>query len=603
MLQIAVDHLQNGRYAEAEALCRAALQRASSDDAARLFLAISLQAQGRLPEAVTLFAALVATNPDSYEHWNNYGNVLRETRQYPEADNAYRRALQLTGHDPSLLLNIGLNHLESGEPAQAIDWLKAAFELAPHDVEIRVHYASAAFECGEIMRARRLAADLPEFPQLEPQALAEAAWLHYRVGSPTTGEKLIEHAAKVYPNHPLILLRQASLHERSNRLDDAQRIVDQLIAESPAMNEQQSEDLAILRTTLASRGTDLQEARIRHEQLINTASSKDRLMPLYFSLAKVHDRAGDYAAAMQTLELAHRVQVEIVSRRSPKLFSATPLALTQYPVSAEDAANWPQFNETPGIAESPIFIVGFPRSGTTMLETMLDAHPALACMDERPFLQDLIEYMRERDMLYPEDLSKLTANQCTEMRALYWKLVAECVTLQPGQRLIDKNPLNLLKLPLICRLFPNAHIILALRHPCDVLLSNYMQNFFSPSFVAMCATLETTALRYVDAFEFWRNQCDVFAPNVLQLRYEDIVEDIEPYARQIAAFLGLPWHEGMVNFHEHARQRGYISTPSYSQVIEPVYRSSSGRWHRYRKYLEPVIPILRPVAERFGYTF
>ena len=115
--------------------------------------------------------------------------------------------------------------------------------------------------------------------------------------------------------------------------------------------------------------------------------------------------------------------------------------------------------------ESPIFIVGFPRSGTTMLEQMLDAHPTLQAMDERSFLQDLVEKMSEFGYVYPFDLGKLSASQCEELRRLYWQLTAKVAPRREGQRLVDKNPLNMLRLPLINRLFPNSPIILALRHP------------------------------------------------------------------------------------------------------------------------------------------
>lgn len=249
-----------------------------------------------------------------------------------------------------------------------------------------------------------------------------------------------------------------------------------------------------------------------------------------------------------------------------------------------------------------MFVVGFPRSGTTMLETMLDAHPVLAGMDERAFVQDLIDAMARNGRAYPDDLGILEEAECAELRALYFDLAATRARVPAGQRIVDKNPLNIMRLPLIARLFPEARIILALRHPCDVVLSNYMQTFRSPAYVALTATIESTARGYADTFAFWLDQVAVLAPNVLELRYEDVVDDIDAQSRRIADFVGVDWDARMVNFHERAKERGFIATPSYHQVVEPINRKGVARWERYRRHLAPAIPFLQPYIERWNYT-
>ena len=147
-------------------------------------------------------------------------------------------------------------------------------------------------------------------------------------------------------------------------------------------------------------------------------------------------------------------------------------------------------SDAPSADDSPVFIVGFPRSGTTMLEQMLDAHPRYVSMDERTLLQTL----RRADGSQGLRLSRATGPprrdaDLAELRRCIGRKPHKVVELAPGQILVDKNPLNMLRLPMIRRLFPNARIILALRHPCDVLLSCYMQNFRSPAFMVLCSTL------------------------------------------------------------------------------------------------------------------
>jgi hypothetical protein len=254
----------------------------------------------------------------------------------------------------------------------------------------------------------------------------------------------------------------------------------------------------------------------------------------------------------------------------------------------------------PATADSPVFVVGFPRSGTTLLELTLDAHPLLVSMDEQPFLQHAL-----RDILaiapYPHELAAVTATDLERVRAAYWQRVRRRVQLAPGQRLVDKNPLNILRLPVIKRLFPNARVLLAVRHPCDVLLSCYMQHFRAPEFALLCADLSTLAVGYRRAFDFWYRESAVLKPAVREVRYETLVMEFEVQVRAIAEFLQLPWDERMLAPAAHAQAKGFISTPSYSQVVQPVNKRSVGRWHAYRAHFAAVLPRLAPYLARWDY--
>jgi hypothetical protein len=237
-----------------------------------------------------------------------------------------------------------------------------------------------------------------------------------------------------------------------------------------------------------------------------------------------------------------------------------------------------------------------------MLEQMLDAHPSYVSMDERIIVQDCLKHMKSMGFSYPNQLNLLQPKDLTELRALYWTQAAKVVQCKIGQTLVDKNPLNMLRLPMIRRLFPSARIILALRHPCDVILSCYMQDFRSPAFMILCSTLERLAKSYVNAMNFWIHHQPFLPPDPLILRYEDTVTNFPGQVENIANFLGIQDRHPLERFAEHAAAKGYISTPSYSQVIKPVNRSALARWLPYRAYFEPLFPILRPVAEHWGYV-
>ncbi|HJU25190.1 MAG TPA: sulfotransferase, partial [Rhodanobacteraceae bacterium] len=415
--------------------------------------------------------------------------------------------------------------------------------------------------------------------------------------------ELLEDLALRLPEEYLVRLRLAGLYERMNRLDEAEALLDMVVAEGAGADPDSHEarEIALQRARLAERRREYAAART----LLETAGPRDdRSYGHWFTLAHACDRVGDTAAAMDALQKAHALQIEAVKATDPKWFEQETdiLPNQNLRVHAADYASWPVL-EAPDATQSPVFVVGFPRSGTTLLEQMLDAHPQLQSMDERPFFNMLAGQLENSTGFeVPRDLGRLDQRDCDELRKGYLVLACGKVPRRWNARLVDKNPLNMLWLPMIHRLFPAAKFIFALRHPCDVLLSNYMQNFVSKTLSVACATLETLATTYVDAMNQWLYHVELFKPDVFVSRYEELVADPVRQTRRIAEHLGLEDAERMLDFDRHALEKGFIATPSYTQVIEPINRKGIGRWQRYREYLEPVLPILQPMLEHWQYA-
>lgn len=297
------------------------------------------------------------------------------------------------------------------------------------------------------------------------------------------------------------------------------------------------------------------------------------------------------------------MQLEIARDVVPELLAADsrPLQVAGGRVGPGSRADWKPLS-SPGSRQSPVFVVGFPRSGTTLLEQMLDAHPDFRSMDERAYIHDLIEGMELVGQQYPADLATLTQRDADQLRDVYARRVAHVLPDLGGHRLVDKNPLNMLCLPMIMRLFPQARIIVCLRHPCDVLLSCSMQPFRSPAFMVLCSSLERLTQGYVHAFEQWYRDVEVFAPNVLEWRYETVVSRFDDEVARLGKFLDIADTSPMTRFAEHAQRKRFISTPSYAQVTEGVHRKAVGRWQNHREQFEPVLPMLQPWIDRLGYS-
>ena len=199
-------------------------------------------------------------------------------------------------------------------------------------------------------------------------------------------------------------------------------------------------------------------------------------------------------------------------------------------------------------------------------------------------------------------MARLSRTEAADLRAKYWRRVSGKIPLRPGARLVDKNPLNILRLPVIRRLFPNAAILLGVRHPCDVILSCYMQHFRAPEFALLCNSPLSLARGYQRTIDFWFEQSEILRPTTLQVRYETLVTEFEREVRGILHFLRLPWDDRVLQPRHHAREKGYISTPSYAQVVRPVSARSVDRWRRYAGMFGAVLPIVQPQLMRWNYA-
>jgi hypothetical protein len=140
------------------------------------------------------------------------------------------------------------------------------------------------------------------------------------------------------------------------------------------------------------------------------------------------------------------------------------------------------------------------------------------------------------------------------------------------------------------------------RHPCDVILSNFQQHFRAPEFALLCRSLPSIAAGYRKAFEFWYQQQALLAPHSREVRYEQLVADFEPQVRGIVAFLGLPWDDAVAAPGKRATEKKFVSTPSYSQVVQPVTTKAVDRWHNYRSHFDEVLPIVAPLLARWSYA-
>ena len=251
--------------------------------------------------------------------------------------------------------------------------------------------------------------------------------------------------------------------------------------------------------------------------------------------------------------------------------------------------------------ETPSFLVGFPRSGTTLLDQILDSHPSIQVMEERDALYETAAAIERELGDYPACVATLDTTAMNKFREVYFRAVERYVDREPGTLLVDKYPFNICHMPLIARLFPKAKIILAMRHPCDVVLSNFMQNYVVNIAMANFFTVPDTAHCYGQVMGLWQKSVSLLPLDYHTVRYEALIDGLESEARRLFEFLDAEWDNAVLDYAAHAKQRGLINTPSYQSVTEPVYGRAMNRWKRYEQELAPVLDELAPFIEAFGY--
>ena len=277
----------------------------------------------------------------------------------------------------------------------------------------------------------------------------------------------------------------------------------------------------------------------------------------------------------------------------------------QAALTAETLQRW--FDTTPAMPPPRRFALlgGHPRSGTTLLEQVLDSHPDIISVEETEIFHDdaysplLNRVPDETPILSFLDSAPTDVLQYS--RANYFRSAELFLGQSIGNRLlVDKNPSLTFLIPALIRIFPEIKLLIALRDPRDVVLSCFMQPIPLSQVSSAYLTIEGTIEEYTTMMNLWQTLVPMLEGHYLQARYEDMVENLESVARKSLDFLGVPWDSRVLGFDAHARQK-VVRSPTYADVTKPVYKGAVGRWRNYQKYLEPHLEKLKSFTETFGY--
>jgi tetratricopeptide (TPR) repeat protein len=399
---------------------------------------------------------------------------------------------------------------------------------------------------------------------------------------------------------PAALVQLAEIYERSRRTDEAIEVVNRALQAdavfAPAL---------LMRAKLDRQAGQLMEAEKLLRAFPAGAEPSLRASAAY-ELGSILDRLGRFDEAMSLFLEAKTLLQPQAARPIAEL--KTIRGRIQYAAanaSADELQRWFDSSSQLQPAHRLALLGGHPRSGTTLLEQVLDTHPGMVSADETEVFYNeaygpLLRGHPDDTAMYSA-LAAATPAALQQSRQNYFR-ATELSLGQPiaGRLLIDKNPSYTFLIPALIRIFPEIKFLIALRDPRDVVLSCFMQNLPLNHASAAWLSLAGATGEYSDLMTVWQTVKARMRNSYLEIRYEDMVNDLESVARRTLNFLGVPWDASVLGFDQHAREK-VVRSPTYADVVKPVYKNAVGRWRNYQKYLEPHLEKLEPFVKAFGY--
>jgi tetratricopeptide (TPR) repeat protein len=632
-----------GRVGEAARIYEAIAAREPNNAEARHYLGAIFASSGRFAEAKALMKRSLELKPNEFVYLENTLGLLVLAGDFAEALELSRRAVALQPRNANVLYMqaVALQKLEIFDEARA--QFAALLRLAPDHQAGRKEYAVTLARLGEHEEALRvieaLIAERPRFPEaylvranirairgeytlaladyeraLALQPNAHETWFSYGRALEALGlhDKAIvayDRAIALRPNYDDALIGRGNALKMANRLPEAIASFDQavalggdsvpkgLVARAAALVEagEAEEARQILRRVIEAGGRtgaawlvladlvnfepgDPAFAALEGRLAEVEARSPDESEALHFVLGKAYLDLGDTENAFNHLDAGNRL------KRAQLAYDAAVNRERNATIAAAFPAEiFERFADQGSPAESPIFVVGMPRSGTTLIEQILASHPAVHGAGELSVLPQIAAEIGG----VANGVGRLTAEGLARLGDAY---VARVGRMPEGKVcFVDKLPANFLNLGFIRLILPHARIVHSRRDPVDTCLSCYTKSFNSASlpFAFDQTELGLYYRDYAALMAHWRMTLP--ATHVLEVDYEAVVDDLETQARRMLAFLDLPWDPACLDFH---RTRRPVHTVSVNQVRKPIYRSSVGRWRKHAARLGPLLQAL-----------
>jgi tetratricopeptide (TPR) repeat protein len=520
-----------------------------------------------LQQAAQLALQAVADGVEHPSLLNLAASARHGEGRIDEAVELLKRARSLGPRDPNILNSLGICLKAQGRLEGALEAYESALRIDPRLAAAHFNRGTVLEALNDINGSRTAYERAAALDRSYVEPVASIAWLDAQAGDPGAARTHAERALAISRTNVLARMALASAELQQGQLSEASARLLEIIHDPELTPINRSIVLGLIGDLLDAEG-------------------------------RPAEAFAAYAASNAELKALNAARFEGPGDESP-LANAKRLSAWFEGADSEPWRTAPKPRPRAADPRAHVFLVGFPRSGTTLLETVLAAHPDVVSLEEKDSLAaQSAHFLASSDGL--ERLARIDAAEAARQRETYWAAVRSFDIEPRGRVFIDKMPLASVALPLIAKLFPHARILFARRDPRDVVLSCFRRRFGMNPSMYQLLTLDGAAAYYDAVMRLSELYRDLLPLPRHIVRYESLVDDFEGTTRAACDFLGLGWESGLLDFAAKARTRG-ISTPSASQVARGLNREGKGAWRRYRDQMAPVLPILEPWAQLFGY--
>ncbi len=591
-LPIIVDSLKSQKFELAVHQCKAALS-INNHPQLHLFLGIAYGELGKINEARPCFNKLIAHFPKNLEIQFNYALILEKNNLLNEAIKHYETCLLLDQNHLLALRNLSFLYFKQQNFYGALKHINNLLKFQQNDpflhnlkglVHMDLKQTNLAIPC--FNTALTLKPNEAEY--LFNKATAQALSGHNSELKDT-----LEKITEIRTNEALSFV--ASIYEKSNLLDDALKVINKGFEKY-----KDSPELYLTHAKILKQKKLYQEALGSLDKIQTFPNSQFQQESLY-EKAGLHDKLKNYSEAWKFAALANNESLKDWQNIHPEKDNYNQVCYEiKDCIKKFSTSKIKSINED--LNRDIAFILGFTRSGTTLIDSILSSHSEIEVLEEIPLIRDLTnQFPKSSPAVHFNQLLNASNEQKLQLRKRYFEQIPKYLTLSDSQLVIDKSPLNTSLVAFIKTIFPEAKIIFSIRHPLDVCVSCFFQQFEFNSYMTNMVSPTKIAHTYDAILSVWKQSVEKFNIDVHYQRYESLVTDFESQSKALVDYIGLEWQDQMLNFQTSLKSRAVIPNPSYNQVSQPIYQTAKNRYKNYQTHLNEAIDILEPWFQYFDY--
>jgi len=492
-------------------------------------------------KVIDLLKKVILLQPNRYEIYLRLGLASSSLGNFKDAINYFEKGASINSNSSPIYCNLGNIYAEIGNKNLALKNYFRAIEIDPKNFNANYNLGS----------------------------------YYYKVDDLENAEKYLNLAVNINPNHIYPYNSLFLLYDRSNNYKKLGEILkkakkffpkNSLIKFFEGIVEYRNKNFKNAIDILTNADLDKQDI------------SRNMLKTNY--IAKSYDQLGLYQEAYKFFEISNKISAELPKNDSDKKkFMDSILQRINYFSNFTSISNRKQLNKSHNL--DPVFLIGFPRSGTTLLDTILRTHNLIEVIEEKPMVDKLLKEMEKNTGNSFSNLKEIDELGVKKLKNLYNSERQNYIKLEDGKTYIDKFPLNIVYLAEINKIFPNAKYILALRNPRDSVLSCFMQSFTPNDAMSNMLSINDASNLYDRTMHLFKLYEKILELNIYKVKYEDVINNFEPTIKGLLKFLEIEWTDNLNEFYKTAENKRIISTPSYDQVNKPLYNQSIERWKNY----------------------